>query len=223
MGSIGIEWVNEYHGRASDLSNNDNNAQGFYNKLDGTERFEYGDDNAWDQDFEASGVGSPTTGTDTSYSDNVDIMFFSGHGSTSGMFFGKSANDDGTARPSDMRLGNKDLEWLVIDACKLLNSSDVFSRLEDSFVGLHYMLGFHTTCSDVKTRGEKFAKKLNDGWHVRCGWIDACTETESSSCECAYLRAYSSGADTLNDHWHGKGSVSDDPAPTSFVYLRTSC
>jgi hypothetical protein len=30
MGMIGIEWVNKFHGRASDLKNNDHSAQGFY-------------------------------------------------------------------------------------------------------------------------------------------------------------------------------------------------
>ena len=39
MGTIGIEWVNKYHGRASDLKNNDNNAEGFYNELSGTRQF----------------------------------------------------------------------------------------------------------------------------------------------------------------------------------------
>ena len=59
MGTIGIEWANLYHGRATDLKNNDDNAQGFYNTLQGVRRFQYGDDLAWDQDLEESGVGYP--------------------------------------------------------------------------------------------------------------------------------------------------------------------
>src|SRR6267142_2381383 len=112
MATKGIEWVNNYHGRANNLSNNDNNAQGFYNKLNGTKSFEYGDDLAWDQDFEESGIGSPAAGSDTSYADNVDIVFFSGHGSSSGLFFGRSTLDDGEAKPAELGLGNRECEWL---------------------------------------------------------------------------------------------------------------
>ena len=35
MATIGIDWVNNYHGHADDLENNDENARGFYNTLDG--------------------------------------------------------------------------------------------------------------------------------------------------------------------------------------------
>lgn len=224
MATKGIEWVNNYHGRAADLSNNDNNAQGFYNKLSGTKSFEYGDDLAWDQDFEESGTGSPSTGTDSTYADNVDIVFFSGHGSSSGFLFGVATHDDGKTKPSELGLGNKQCEWLVVDACQFLSSSGASTRLGGAFKGLHYILGFHTTCGDVKDRGEKFADKLNSGQTVRNAWINACNETEGSSTECAYLRADSSGTDTFNDHWHGKGSVSADPTGSlSFVYLKTSC
>jgi Family of unknown function (DUF6345) len=224
MATKGIEWVNNYHGRASDLSNNDNNAQGFYNKLSGTKTFEYGNDSAWDQDFEESGTGSPSTGTDSTYADNVDIVFFSGHGSSSSFLFGIANKDDGDAKPSELGLGNKQCEWLVVDACQFLTSSGASTRLGGAFKGLHYILGFHTICGDVKDRGEKFADKMNNGQTVRNAWINACNETEGSSRECAYLRADSSGTDTFNDHWHGKGFVSADPTGSlSFVYLKTSC
>jgi hypothetical protein len=224
MATKGIEWVNEYHGRASDLSNNDNNAEGFYNELSGTKDFAYGNDLAWDRDFEESGTGSPSTGTDSYYADDVDIVFFSGHGSSSGMFFGVSDYDDGTARPSELGLGNRDLEWLVVDACEVLDRTDVFTRLRPAFKGLHYILGFHTTCRDVKDRGEKFAEKLNDGQRIRNAWLNACAETEDSDTECAYLRADNSSSDTYNDHWHGKGSVSSDPTGSvTLYYLKTSC
>lgn len=224
MPTKGIEWVNEYNGRASNLSNNDNNAQGFYNKLDGTKSFEYSNDLAWDQDFESSGAGSPSSGSDGSYADNVDIVFFSGHGSSSGMFFGRSNRDDGEAKPSELRLGDKNAEFLAVDACEFLASSGVTTRLRDAFQGLHYILGFHTTCLDVKDRGEKFAKKLNDGQRVRTAWINACTETEDSDTECAYLRASTGSADTSNDHWHGKGSIASDPTGTvTLTYVKTSC
>lgn len=224
MATKGIEWVNQYHGRASNLSNNDNNAQGFYHRLSGTKDFEYGDDLAWDQDFEESGTGTPAAGTDSIYADDVDIVFYSGHGSVSGMFFGKDNRDDGTAKPSELGLGNRDLEFLVVDACEILDRNNVFSRLRNVFKGLHYILGFHTTCRDVKDRGEKFADRLNDGQRVKTAWINACAETEDSDTVCAYLRADNGSSDTFNDHWHGKGSVSSDPTGSiTLFYLKTSC
>lgn len=36
MSRIGVEWVNNYHGRASDLRNCDECAERFYDELDGT-------------------------------------------------------------------------------------------------------------------------------------------------------------------------------------------
>lgn len=227
MATIGIEWVNEYHGHASNLSKNDNNARGFYNELTGTRQFEYADDLAWDQDFEQSGTGTPAAGTDSTYGDNVDIVFFSGHGSSSGISFGIRNKDDGIAKPSNMRLGDKDLEWIVFDACNVLydsSTNDAVARLGAVFNGLHYMLGFATTCSDVGDRGKKFASKLNSGFRVREAWIQACRETENSSTECAYIRADNGTSDTYNDHWHGQGFVSTDPVnPTSKIYYKTSC
>lgn len=223
MGTIGIEWVNKYHGRAADLSNNDDNAKGFYNTLDGIQQFNYGDDNAWDQDFEESGVGSPTAGTDQTYADNVDICFFSGHGGPSGALFGIDNRDDGRARYSNIRLGNRQCEWIIFDACQVLAQTS-HSNWNQCFKGLHYILGFHTTCSDSKNRGKKFAERLNDGETVRSAWIKACEATEDSSTQWAYLRADQSGTDTVNDHWHGKGHVSSDPSnPTAYIYNKGSC
>ena len=59
MATIGIEWVKKYNGLSGDLSNTKAQAEGFYNTLSGVRQFNWGDDNAWDQDFEQSGKGSP--------------------------------------------------------------------------------------------------------------------------------------------------------------------
>lgn len=225
--SIGIEWVNQYHGRASNLSNNDNNARGFYQRLQGVRQFDYGDDLAWDQDFEHSGVGSPSSGTDQIYADDVDIAFFSGHGAQTNLMFGVTTHDDGAARNTEMRLGDRDLEWIVFDGCNALDFANgaIWNRWGwPVFDGLHFILGFSTVCYDRKDRGEKFADRLNSGWTVRDAWIRACVESENSSVRWAYLRANGSGADTFSDHWWGKGSVSADPRPaTNLFWLDGSC
>jgi len=225
--TIGIEWVNDYHSAASNLSNNDDNARGFYNRLQGVRQFQYGDDLAWDQDFEQSGVGSPASGTDQLYADDVDIAFFSGHGSQTSLVFGNKSHDNGAARNTEMRLGDLDLEWIVFDGCQALTfaSGAIWNRWGwPVFSGLHFILGFSTNCYDRKDRGEKFADRLNAGWTVRDSWIRACLESENSDVRWAYLRANGEGADTFSDHWWGKGSVSKDPRPpTQFFYLDGTC
>jgi hypothetical protein len=51
----------------------------------------------------------------------------------------------------------------------------VYFRVEVGgvFKELHFILGFATICYDKKSRGEKFAKRLNDSWTVREAWIKA--------------------------------------------------
>ena len=226
MAKIGIEWVREYHGRAANLTNTKPQVEGLYNNLSGTKAFEWGDDLAWDQDFEQQGSGSPATGTDNVWIDTVDIAMFSGHGSTSGFLFGVASKDNGTTAPSEMKLGDNNLEWLILDACQVLERDDlkVFDRVRPMFKGLHYVLGFDTTTGDDAYRGGYMADYLNDGDRVRDAWRKTCQETEGSSTNYAYVRADASGTNTFDDHWHGKGAVSADPStPTKFFYLRDSC
>ena len=101
-------------------------------------------------------------------------------------------------------------------------ATDVFGRWGwPVFNGLHMILGFHTTCSDEPDRGRLLAQYLNAGWTVRQAWIRACQDTEDSDVTWAYLRADGHGTDTYNDHWWGKGHVSEDPDhPTSLFYAR---
>jgi Family of unknown function (DUF6345) len=225
MARIGIEWVQKYHGRANNLSKTKEQAEAFYNTLTGVRAFNWGDDLAWDQDFEESGKGAPAAGTDTTWIDNVDIAYFSGHGSSTGFLFGVAGSDDGQAAATDIKWGNKDLEWIVLDACQVLESGTAFSRWGwPVFAGLHYILGFHTTCSDEGKRGRYFAQYLNAGWTVRQAWIKASQDTEDSSVQWAYLRADDGASDTFNDHWWGEGFVSSDPTnPTTLFYARGAC
>lgn len=223
---IGIEWVVEYHGRGTNLPNCKQNAEGFYNKLDGIKEFNWGNDLAWDQDFEQGGVGCPSAGTDHKWVDNVDIAFFSGHGSDKGPSFGVSKHDDGRASSGEVRLGNKDLEWIVYDACEVLRKKgNYYNNAYNMFQGLHFMLGFHTETYDVADRGEIFAEYLNAGYTIRSAWINACKETEASSVKWAYLQAKEGSNNTYNDHWFGKGSRCSDPDPNhqTIIYDNGSC
>jgi hypothetical protein len=224
MGTIGVEWVQQYNGLAGNLSNTKAQAEGFYNTLSATRRFNWGDDLAWDQDFEQSGVGSPSSGTDTTWSDDVDFVFFSGHGSADRFYFGKSI-DDAVAKNTEIQWGDRQLEWIALDACNILERDGVFDRWGwPVFRGLHYILGFHTTTGDEPNRGRLLAQYLNAGWSVREAWIKAAQDTEDSTVWWAYLRADANGTDTFNDHWWGKGHVSADPDnPTILFYARATC
>lgn len=217
-GEVGIEWVKKYHGRAANLTNTKAQAEGFYNLVPCVKRFNWGDDWAWDIDFEEPG-------TDHVWIDTVDIAFFSGHGSPNGPFFGVSNHDNGEARPSEVRWGNIDLEWIAFDACQLLRFSGVFDRWRQAFQGLHYMLGFETGANDESNRGTYFAFFLLLGWSVRKAWIKACQLTSGSSRRTAYLRAEKPGANTYNDHLWGHGYVSPDPDPPGITlwYYSTPC
>jgi hypothetical protein len=151
-------------------------------------------------------------------------VFFSGHGSADRFYFGKKI-DDAVAKNTEIRWGDRQLEWIALDACNILERDGVFDRWGwPVFRGLHYILGFHTTTGDEPNRGRLLAQYLNAGWTVRQAWIKAAQDTEDSSVWWAYLRADASGTDTFNDHWWGKGSVSADPAsPTVLFYARGTC
>ena len=224
MGTVGVEWVKAYHGIAGNLTNTKPQAEGFYNGLSATRRFNWGDDWAWDQDFEQSGVGSPPAGTDSTWVDDVDFVFFSGHGAPGGFLFGVNT-DDHQVKPTEVRWGDRQLEWIALDACNVLERDGVFDRWGwPVFKGLHYILGFHTVTGDEPDRGWLLAMYLNAGWTVRQAWIRCCQDTEGSSREWAYLRADAAGTDTYNDHWWGAGTTSNDPfSPTSLFYARGAC
>ncbi len=224
MGTLGVEWVRKYNGLAGDLTNTQAQAEGFYNTLSGVRSFNWGDDLAWDQDFEQLGSGTPSSGTDTTWADNVDAVFFSGHGSQGAFHFGRRI-DDAAAKNTEVVLGDWDLEFAALDACLVLEESGVFGRWGwPVFKGLHVLCGFHTVTGDEPHRGRIFAQYLNAGRTVREAWIRAAQDTEGSGTQWAYLRADGAGGSTYTDHWWGQGPIAPDPtSPTTLFYARGAC
>jgi len=226
----------------------DDCATGFYDVIrscpDWVGKFNRGDADAWEEHFKRESKG----GTDTDWIDDVDFAYFAGHGAGGGFVetgvgrgggftFGHDANDDWvlSAAPDNRepRWGDHNLEWIVLDVCSALAlKSDgegvlytVWERWGNSDVmrGLHYILGFRTSAYDSSDRGRIFAEYLTgarDGVKhtIREAWRKATEDTEGSSVQGAYLRAYSSGRDTLNDHLYGFGGVSGDPDPATQGY-----
>jgi hypothetical protein len=238
-----------------DVHNRDNCANGFYNTIKGHPewrgRFNRGDNDAWEEHFKRVSKG----GTDPDWIDDVDFAYFAGHGAGAGYLstgvgrgggftFGQNAHDDWVlaAIPSNMepRWGDGSLEWIVLDVCSALalksDGEDVLYTVwdrwgnSDVMHGLHYILGFRTLAHDSGSRGRIFAEYLTgarDGVKhtIREAWRKATEDTEGYPVMGAYLRAASSGSNTLNDHLYGCGPVSKDPNPASqsCIYLSWNC
>ena len=188
---IGVEWVNDYSEPGWDnLQWSDDNAEGFYNVLVNkgfTGKFHYGNRLAWESDFEKASVG----GNDDYYVDNVDFVYFSGHGNSSSFLFGR--NKDGEYPGGDYHYqvhyteadwGDKDLEWIFISACEVLEQYPTeWNPAFHSPKTLHGMTGFHTSLADtddVGELGEVFAKFLTGDYgpagSIYESWYSATTQ-----------------------------------------------
>jgi hypothetical protein len=217
MGSKGIFWVKNYRGRMSNLPKSDKDAQGFYNILDGVSQFESPEEEACDRDLEHQNLGNPPDGNDLNKADNVDIVYFSGHGKSDGPLFGIDDKDNGIAHYTEMRLGRK-CEWIIFSACYVLNK-ETYRKWQKIFGGLHGMLGFDTHCHSAPRRGEQFAKRLNEGETLLRAWAKACEETDWWGVRWAALFAKYHNGSCENDHWWGKGRVVQSfGRPISFSY-----
>lgn len=233
---VGVEWVNDYYGWASTLSQCDDDAVGFYNTMGAkgwTQRWNWGDSNAWEQDFKEP--SKPGGGTDTTYADNVDFAYFSGHGNANGFYFGTTIDDHGLSN-TDAIWGNKDLEWIALSSCLVLNYSagGVFSRWGwPVFQGLHGICGMDTVMSDTPNQGAYFARFMTGDWNypswgarlpVREAWRQAAWWALPAGQYCAILGASRTGADTWNEYLDGYGPVVADPTPPSWLwYVRYPC
>ena len=220
MGSIGIEWVLEYHDRWTNPANTQANAEGFYDTLTGTKNFAHGNDAAKDRHFEQSGAGAPKKGSDTLVVEKVDIVYFAGHGTPDGFEFGV-LQDDAKAKPAEIRWGDGRLKWVAINACKVLYHNDVtnpvIARWEQAFRGVRYILGWGTLTADETERGRAFAEHLNDGDLIGDAWRKACEETEDLG-EWAYLRADGNGVSTAQDTWIDHADTPNKPNPPDTIH-----
>lgn len=197
---VGVEWVNDYSAaRAagyplSDLSYADDEAIAFYNYLGNvgfTKVFNYGNSWAWESDFEKTAVG----GGDYLYADNVDIVYFAGHGSPNTFWFGVNKDGDGAypfrVHSSEASWGDKDLEWIIIQSCRVLEYA---YRLNwnQVFEGFHGINSFHTTAyvfSDGR-QGYWFAYfATTGGLSTGAAWREATILVQPSDVYAAIYRA----------------------------------
>jgi len=209
------DWVCDYDptmGPGYDLAYSDDNVINAYNYLVSAGWLGkgcVGDANAWEDDFVTVELG----GIDYASSDDVDLALFSGHGSYLGWYFG-TKHDDWLAKYTEIYAGDKDLEWLVVAACQVLQESSpagsVLSRWGRIFKGLHYLMSYDTVSYDTKWELKSFAKCLTGYYgstytYVRNAWLFASRASQPSSVHGAYLRAgggYSGAWNTYNDRPH---------------------
>ena len=185
--------IEKYHGVNGlwDLRGPHGNVDQFCNKM-----AEYGwskvyrlkDDSAWESDFEDSSRG----GKDDIWVDNVDFVYFDGHGGPYGIYFGTDHNSVGggehyMAASDEVKWGDKDVEWIVLDACSVLkynyNGKYVWERWVTSTtfsVGLYVLLGWDSVAVDyaswdngVKSRGAYLAEYIHQGYTLADAWRKA--------------------------------------------------
>lgn len=236
---IGVEWVNDYSELGWDnLQWSDDDAEGFYNVLVNkgfTGKFHYGDSLAWERDFEKESVG----GTDYYYADNVDFVYFSGHGDPSAFFFGKNYDGDDQytyqVHYTEADWGDKDLEWIFITACKVLEQYPTeWNPAFHSPKTLHGMTGFHTGADDNEQSshlGEWFADLAIGGWSIHDAWKEATQQAESAGRYAAIYAVYVWYHPTPPQpefevyYWDehlpgvGDGMYSDPPIPQSGISI----
>ncbi|MCA9636556.1 MAG: hypothetical protein KC420_11065 [Myxococcales bacterium] len=235
---VGVEWCNLYNGAPGlgDISGTDNSAEGFARVIRGlsgwSQRFDWGNNAAWEQDFKR--VGAPGGGTDTYWADHVHFAFFAGHGSPGRFYFGSTV-DDHEMRAEDATWGDGILNWIVLHACQTMRNNFGWTVWCDAFKGLHQIFGFHTnTEGSSPPLGERFAlwssfvmPIIGGGtslFTLREAWAIAAQECFDASVEYASIYAGQSGTDTHNDHLPGFGHVSADPSsPNFWVYQKSSC
>jgi hypothetical protein len=232
---IGVWWVNNYHDTDSNLSNTQLDAEGFYNILGTrgfTRRFDNGDDNAWESHFEKASVG----GQDSNFVDDVDFVYFSGHGDPNAFYFGTNHDGDGSytfqVHYSEADWGDRDLEWIFIPACEVLQSYP--TRWNPAFHtprALHGITGFHTNVWDSDQLGTRFAMYLTDlALSIKEAWRQATqrdpyqTPDNVAAIYAVWYHYYAhptADKHYWNEHLPGIGSgmYSDPPPPKSGVVV----
>jgi hypothetical protein len=176
---------------------------------------------AFEKDFKDVSKG----GWDTTYVDNVDAQWYTGHGSAGGFTF-KSSVDDTSVVPADARWGNWDLEWLQLESCQVLRDTngswDYFNRWGPTMDGLHVLNGFHTNAYCVGGgTGGTFASylfpwkflgiTLRPALTVRNAWASMAIDKEPSGVVYRSMGNIGAGGVTnIGDYFWGQGPVGPD-------------
>ena len=237
INEVGAEWVGVT--AYPSLPYSEANIEGFYSTMGANgyaQSFNFGEYSAFERDFKDQAQG----GDDYLFVDAVDLAYYNGHGTPTGVFF-SSSYDNKFLRDVECRWGDGDLEWMVLDTCEALEwktafDKNLFERWGPALQGAHMICSFSTTAYNRETRGGLFAIFLTSSmfkYTIRTAWFTACALTEGSAVSAAVLYATASEDpwdpqldDPINDHAHGFGYVCSDPTPDVakwWVWLSSQC
>jgi hypothetical protein len=180
--------------------------------------------NSWERDFKKGSLG----GLDSTYVDNVDATWYTGHGWPGGFTFKNTSQADGSIVPSDANWGDGDLEWLQLESCEVLRdtsgTNDYFSRWGGTIDGLHMLNGFDTSayCIGGGT-GADFASYLfpqtflgitiRPALTVRQAWGQMAIDKEPAGVKYRSMgNIGANGVTNIGDHFWGQGSTGPDIA-----------
>jgi hypothetical protein len=188
-------------------------------------KFSYLDFAAWEDDFKDPTLG----GHDSTWTDNVDMTYWQGHGSPNGFSLCSSVDDKSMSR-TDARWGNTDVEWMSLFTCLILKGVDGnlawWQRWGNAFDGLHQINSFHTISYHSAKHGGIYARYLlrSSPSMVRTAWALASIDDQPADVSYASMGPIgTAGSVTLNDYFHGKGPVGADIPKTQLTgwwYLR---
>lgn len=172
--------------------------------------YAWGDSDAWELDWKSATLG----GNDYRLADNVDLAAFAGHG-LGRNFVMNNAHNDHYAAIADMRLGDRDLEWLLAFTCRFLEGSK--DQLGTMMNGLHLANGYSTKMFVDPGSGSRFAAWANAPYGVRVAWYRQAYETQPNTLDTgAHIIARTFGhVNNVNDYLWGYGNAGRDPAPYS--------
>lgn len=220
---IGIEYVGNYSGTGSPVSSNLSSA---YSASRGDTRiinvnpnwglkYIWGNSDVWEKDFKSSGLG----GNDYRLADDVDLLFYVGHGVVPGAYGAtdyslimNNLHDTYYAKQGNMALGDRDLEWFITFTCNFTNGSA--NQIGRVFKGLHALAGYKTDMTVTSNAGDRFSYwAANQSYPISTAYEKYAWDTQNAS-DYNSIRVFRATS-TWNDHLWGFGSVASDPASYS--------
>jgi hypothetical protein len=218
---VATEWIGDSQG----LPNSSQNAYDFRDEMGdiSTVQFNWGNNDVFESDFVDPSLG----GDDVNWADNVDFLYFQGHGNLAGFFVGKKQGN-GFVAYTQVKWGNSpgDMEWIALNTCETLAEGSGNLTLNERWAprmkGVHTLLGFSTLSYNVDSLGNVLGDDLADNnYKVRSAWVDAANENPSGV---VWLFTGPIGAGNVtnyNDYFHGIGPVTKDiTSLTGYYYYK---
>jgi hypothetical protein len=204
------------------------NAWRDWNKADGVpSQFTYLTAAAWSTDFQKPGIGQ-----DHHYADDVDALFYCGHGFKGGFTFENTSGPaDKDVTPGEMALGDWDLEWLFLLSCQVMRESWTGSSWTatwaPSFTGMHGMYGFHTNAHASGNLGRDIARYMLGvgvaAKRVHEAFVQAAIDSQPSTNQYGILYPVSTSYSWNRNDWfwgEGEGPGADIPASQIYYWAR---